>query len=1409
MKSIMNRVSAAEGRYRAVWHGARAFLLGAGVAVTAAVPTQAFGWSYSDIPLFWASGAPPNVVIDVDNSASMKIMVGNDKYQQYQEGRLFKKADGTVLATPIVPGNMASSTGTAGGTDDYDEPWYFCTAYTNSTKNCTKTDQIDRLAGGEAFTFQTPLLSVLNNTKTVSVTNTSCNSSCVDFGSPGTVYISNHGFTDGTLVTYSGTGAGNITGLPAGNYFVVNAGTNSFRLSTTLGGTAIKMSGSNTTNRNHTFTGRKLSLSPQSYIYDGINGPDRQSARSPQPVMCNVTRMPGDLDFVIAHNIGLQTTTTTPISSNIGVLVTKSSGSTTNTVSCVRFKEASTAVSPPAAGVTPLSTEAANTKTTYPASVDLYSAWEFRYTLFQLNKHVRTPGRYNFADTSVYPDNDPDPSVDNDTDFNVVPNLNRIQAARMALQEVIVDNIGNTNIGLFKFNGNNRGEKLLSCNSGVDNSNTPAAQLTALVGANTDSSTIPGTLDGLVGGLRGETGTPLSKSAYEVAQYFRGATGLDDSYTSPIRYRCQKNYMVVMTDGEPTSSDNPSSGKYGSINANYDGYSETSTNWYVDDMAQYMWNTDMKTTGNDGTGKSWNEADFPTQNVGTYAIGFGLQNDLLKLTPLVNTVTFNNTTSSTDAATDTFKVPKHGLSTGDMVLLLSGTFGGTSTIFNGDNNTNGKYYAIAVTPDSFKLATTQAKANAGTADVNITTAANGTLSIGPGRAMFSFTAEQLAADLKSAFRSINAITSSASAVATNSTRLNGDTRIFQARFNTEDWSGDLQAYPITVVEGTGKRDEVSLGTPDWKASSITSTSRGQMLTWNGTSAVNFTEPNLTTAQRTALSGGLTGTAASAEADKAVRWIRGENITGFRERKNGIIGDIINSDPAFVGALNFGYMRITDPCTSTDGETYDTTPGTCTGGALYAKYVEKNLNRGMIFFGANDGQMHGFNASTGAELVSYIPAGVYVDHRNATDYKLHDLTQPNYSHKYFVDGSPFVGDAFIGGSWGTYLASGLGAGGKSIFVLDVSDNVFGTGDVKWEKTYNAADSHWKNLGVTMTRPIIARLPDGEWVVIFGNGPDSATNTAQLFVVKLSDGTVIARKDTNNGSATTPNGMTAVQVQVNADRTVTAIYGGDLLGNIWRFDVNQSNGNVGNATKIFQATDGTNPQPITGGIRLGSNPQAGGKTMVFFGTGKYFETTDNLYNSATSKPKFDTFYGIVDDGSVAKSNLVEQKLTSVTYKGVEYRTMTTNPVNYSGGKEGWYVNLAAGTSYKGERVVSMPTLYGGRIIFVSLVPDSSDICTGKGSSWLYEVDALTGANLGEAVFDTNGDGKVDDADAKVAAVSNPDGIMSEPAIISAGETEYKLLGSTSASKPIVTVQEDPPPQDSAGSGGVGRMSWQQLQ
>lgn len=695
----------------------------------------------------------------------------------------------------------------------------------------------------------------------------------------------------------------------------------------------------------------------------------------------------------------------------------------------------------------------------------------------------------------------------------------------------------------------------------------------------------------------------------------------------------------------------------------------------------------------------------------------------------------------------------------------------------------------------------------------------------------------LTSALNAIFANIDSKVSSGSAIAANSTQLNTETLVYQARFNSANWSGEIIAYPL---DNAG-----ALGTAKWSTNdsgSIPSPSTRNIYTSNANmvsgviskGGIAFTGTNfssLHTDMQNALNRDYSGTTDSKGTDR-LNWLRGSSVSGMRSRSK-VLGDIINSDPVFVGTESFGYSVL---------------PAADGGGSTYITFLErKKQRRKVLYVGANDGMLHALDADTGQEIFAYLPRLLtYASPPSTTlSYKLSRLTEPTYgqptgpAHQALVDGTFGVGDAYIdtgdgtGTRWHTILVGTFGAGGRGVFALDITEMpstgtpnpstiYFNTNSVLWEFSH-------AQLGNVMGAPQIVRLQSGAWAAVFGNGYNSDGKTSQLFAVNLATGSLISSFPINTGvgSTTEENGMGPVSgydtgSRIFGDDTDSgsgyvgdSFYAGDLLGNVWRFT--KSGGAWDSAYKsggtkkaLFQATRSGYKQPITAPIEIGSRP-AGTTSgvMLFFGTGRYFVSGDNATTPVES------LYGVWDDKpSSAPYGRTDLQQQTITYQGTDYRIVSQNAVTYSGGgaKKGWYLDLIPpGGSAQGERSVTTPLLRHGRVIFTTIIP-STDVCSAGGSSWLMEINQSTGGRLDYSVFDLNNDNLFTGSDMRsdgsvdryVSGKKGNVGITKAPAWLSAGERAYKIQSGTDTSGATGGVQVT----KNKGGATRPRTGWRQL-
>ena len=515
---------------------------------------------------------------------------------------------------------------------------------------------------------------------------------------------------------------------------------------------------------------------------------------------------------------------------------------------------------------------------------------------------------------------------------------------------------------------------------------------------------------------------------------------------------------------------------------------------------------------------------------------------------------------------------------------------------------------------------------------------------------------------------------------------------YSTSFEAGIWIGHLRAKNLTS------------GALQWDAATLlpVDNTKRNIVTWNPTSkaAVDFTWANLsagTNSQQTTL-----GTA------DVVNYLRGDSSleqdsTGngpgtFRYRQNKL-GDIVNSSLLYMQPSDSGYSVL---------------PTANGGGSAYTTFVNttKTTRTPMLYVGANDGMLHGFNASNGSEKFAFIPNSVYPN--------LKSLSDPNYGHHYFVDGPLTEGDAYIGSAWKNILLGSTGAGANSVFAVDVTaPDTLSKSNVLWE--YNSTNTD-ADMGNVLGAPAVVLMANGKWAAIFGNGYNSVNGHAVLYIVDVQSGVLIQKIDTGVGGTTvaTANGLSAPALLYNAGRQVIGAYAGDLQGNLWKFDLsNATDTTKWSTNSLFVAKNASSViQPIVQRPLLAVHPLGG--YMVMIGTGKYYETTDLATTAIQS------VYGIWDKPGAAavtgRSQLQAQVLTNVAVGGVSLgRTLTSNTVVWAS-QRGWYIDYLD----PGERTVGDLLLQKNILLLAtSLTPNTTDPCAGGGSSTSMGVNFLSGA------------------------------------------------------------------------------------
>jgi type IV pilus assembly protein PilY1 len=905
----------------------------------------------------------------------------------------------------------------------------------------------------------------------------------------------------------------------------------------------------------------------------------------------------------------------------------------------------------------------------------------------------------------------------------------RMEVTKTSLTNLVTNSIRNAYVGLTIFK------------TGSSESDNGANVVNNLADINAGSN--KSTLLSTINGLSASGGTPLASALAQLGRYFVTTdpeqeltfTSPNNNVSSPkqayalfdtppksvaatppapadgyILKSCQKNFVITMTDGEPSVDSNYNStlGKW----ADGDG-TKTALNDF-DDIAGALYDLDLR-------------PDLGTDvknNIVSYVIGFDKDLYLLKRAALLGNGIQPNPDTDSDPLVDS----------------------------SGSTNDSTGYYFTASNTSELS-----------TAFDKITT-------------------------------DIDAQDGAMSSVAFNSSQLEQNSAIYQATFNTGRWYGSLNAIPLKD-NGDIEYDTQTPPAPitSWKAGdtldAMTYTNR-KIFTFDNTASPPdgkaFTWTNLNVNQKNDLrKDGVDSdnnlTVNDTDAENLLAYLIGDrtkegtSATHYRTRESRL-GDIVNSAPVFVGKPQMNWPDYLDnPKFGSSGT-----------GNSYSDYKNSTTVKSrtpVVYVGANDGMLHGFNASipgTGAEVFAYIPGLLY---SNESQKGLHYLASQQYEHRFYVDLTPSVSDVFIkttttgSADWRTVLVGGLQAGGKGLFALDVSNpslfsnpSNYADDVVLWEFDGSHAD-----MGHVFGTPTIAMMANGKWAVISANGYDSSSGFAKLFIIFLEEGldgawtvnTDYIALDTGVGP---DNGLSSARaIDFDGDSVVDMIYAGDLKGNMWAFDVSSSSTGSWSKRKLFTATvngaaDGV-AQPITSTPIVALNPNNPAtpsasypNVLVMFGTGQYLVSDDN-----SSKTKM-AYYAVWDNGAsdLTRSNLAAriQATTGST------RTISGTAVDWSTQK-GWYIDLLNNTAAEGERVVADSLLRRQVLFFNTIIPNVDD-CETSGSGWLMSVQYDTGLAPGFGVFDGNNDGLIDSNDLGFVGEKFDEGMPTKSGVL--GERQY---------------------------------------
>lgn len=849
--------------------------------------------------------------------------------------------------------------------------------------------------------------------------------------------------------------------------------------------------------------------------------------------------------------------------------------------------------------------------------------------------------------------------------------------------------------------------------------------------------------------------TPLRQALSTTGRIFAGKTPVGTS--DPVQYSCQQNFALLTTDGY-WNTGNGVEIDGSTTMGNYDGGTTprpmfegpTATSNTLSDVAKYYYDTDLRTpaltncTGstrvNGTTGDVCANNVFVTstdnnskQHMTTFTLGLGLD------------ATLTYTTDYKTATEGDFYELKQG--TRNWPVPVADQQSAVDDLWHAAVNGQGTYFSAKdpnqlATSLSEALSSIKAKVGAGAAAAtstlnpvsgdNFTYVASytsvkwignleaRTVDTNTGKVSEDATwcLENVVADTCAAPSSVVALTS-------------GSSTTYQCV--TPSSTSATCAAP-SILDGTDCKTEIATSCTGTLQSKVGSAADTRTIFMNVNGALgSFSNSNLSIVGKGAnfdnaflatklsqWSSLSTAQQALANSTSLVSFLRGN--TGFEDRasnappntatdnrlyrfREATLGDLVDSTPVYVGAPKANFSD----------------PGYGTATTLGSFKATHATRAGTVYIGANDGMLHAINAVDGTERWAYVPTMV-LDNMWKLASKDYDI-----SHSYYINGDVLVNDVCTAGCasastavWKTILVAGLNGGGKGYFALDITSP--NSPVLLWEFD----PSKDSDMGFSYGNPIVTKKADGTWVVLITSGYNNTTGSNPgkgfLYVLNAGTGAIITKYGTGVGDSTTPSGLAKINTYVPdaiINNTAEFVYGGDLLGNLWRFDINSPQ-SATNPFKVAVLKDPSgNTQPITVRPELA---EVNGKRVLYVGTGRYLGTSD------LTDTQQQTIYAIADDafGSPATLDnprssplMVRQVLVNDTATSTRSIQQPANLVNFTLGR-GWYIDFPD----SGERQNVPAQLVFGTLLLPTTVP-SNTVCSPGGYGWLNFLDYKTGA------------------------------------------------------------------------------------
>jgi len=561
---------------------------------------------------------------------------------------------------------------------------------------------------------------------------------------------------------------------------------------------------------------------------------------------------------------------------------------------------------------------------------------------------------------------------------------------------------------------------------------------------------------------------------------------------------------------------------------------------------------------------------------------------------------------------------------------------------------------------------------------------------------------QLEQALQAQIRSILAATFTFATPVVPTTSTTGSTKAYLAAFQSDQsspfWRGYLKAYQrdsngLVPVGADGK----PVNAPVWEAGAVTSAiAPGTRVIKTVTSVSNSVSGTSTTGTGTLSSfdksnAGLTytklGVANNTERDQVIDFLRGIDVTdangngNITEDRAWKLGDIFHSTPVLI-----------------------TPPVLARNDASYQAFKSAQASRTKILIaGANDGMLHAFRESDGAEIWAFIPPDLLDN--------LQTLTARSGEHLFFVDASPIAADIKVSGTWKTVVVFGLRRGGKYYYALDITDTTSPT--FMWSFT----DSR---MAETWSEPAIGKVLIGAndtYVMFVGGGYDTNTNNLSgkaFFAINLATGAPVWSYDsTASGDGTYMNfSLAANPTAVDFDNNgyVDHVYIGDVGGQLWKFDVSPTSTGSWAGKRVFNAASSQpNPPVPAAGEYYPAQGFYAAPTLAFDDNHNvwiYIGSGDRNHPNNTASNRFYAIRDIAMNGTTVTESMLADVSTATG-------SNTTDT-------DGWFFQLGAN-----EKAFAAANVFNNTVLFSGFTPATTVTCEGGGGdARLYAVQMTTG-------------------------------------------------------------------------------------